>query len=109
MQTVHTVHRKSVNCLNPDLIRAVIDRLCASYNGYIKPNGYVASLCPCGHAHDAPGQHFNFDPLHGVGLCFGRHGRMLLKDICAEIGINPADYGGLYDANSDANFSMKLC
>lgn len=100
VQTLHTVHRKSRSSadrqLNPDLIRAVTDHLCADYAGHIKQNGYVAALCPCGHVHDAPGKHFNFDPSHGVGLCFGRHGRLLLRDLCQSMGIHPADYGGIF-------------
>lgn len=98
--TVHTVHRNRQSAgnrqLNPRLIQAVTEILYRNYCGYSKSNGYIAALCPCGHQHDAPGKHFNFDPEHGVGVCFGRHGRLLLKDICTEIGIYPADYGGLF-------------
>ncbi|MDL1900331.1 hypothetical protein FBR02_06135 [Anaerolineae bacterium CFX9] len=93
-QTVHTV--QPVRPLNPALIEAVVDGLCRNYGGYRKENGYIAALCPCGHAHDAPGKHFNFDPTHGIGVCFGRHGRILLKDICTSLGIQPAVYGGLF-------------
>jgi len=100
VQTLHTIHRNgrssAARQLNPDLIRAVTNRLCADYAGYVKPNGYVAALCPCGHTHDAPGQHFNFDPSHGVGLCFGRHGRLLLRDLCQALDIHSADYGGIF-------------
>jgi hypothetical protein len=93
-QTVHTV--QPVRALNPALIEAVVDGLYRNYGGYRKENGYIAALCPCGHAHDAPGKHFNFDPAHGIGVCFGRHGRILLKDICTSLGIRPANYGGLF-------------
>ncbi|MBI5668415.1 MAG: hypothetical protein HZC41_10450 [Chloroflexi bacterium] len=95
-QTVHTVHPGRP--LNPTLIEVVIHRLCREYGGYRKENGYVAALCPCGHTHDAPGKHFNFDPTHGIGICFGRHGRILLKDLCTILGIQPTDYGGLFES-----------
>jgi hypothetical protein len=93
-QTVHTVHPG--HSLNPTLIEVVTHRLCREYGGYRKENGYIAALCPCGHAHDLPGKHFNFDPTHGIGICFGRHGHILLKALCAILGIQPADYGGIY-------------
>jgi hypothetical protein len=93
-QTVHTV--QPVHLLNPALIEAIVDELCRKYGGYRKENGYIAARCPCGHADDAPGKHFNFDPTHGIGICFGRHGRILLKDLCPILGIQPADYGGLF-------------
>lgn len=93
-QTVHTVHPG--HPLNPTLIEVVTHRLCREYGGYRKENGYVAALCPCGHTHDAPGKHFNFDPTHGIGICFGRHGRILLKELSAILGIQPTDYGGLF-------------
>jgi hypothetical protein len=93
-QTVHTV--RPVRPLNPALIEAVVDALCRNYGGCRKENGYIAALCPCGHAHDLPGKHFNFDPTHGIGICFGRHGRILLKKLSAILGVQPADYGGLF-------------
>lgn len=93
-QTVHTLH--SGRPLNPALIETVTHTLYRNYGSYHKENGYIAALCPCGHAHDLPGKHFNFDPTHGIGICFGRHGRILLKDLCAILGIQPADYGGLF-------------
>ncbi len=82
--------------INPQIIEAVTQTLLAHYEGCHKPNGYIAALCPCGHGHDHPGSHFNFDPDHAVGTCFGRHGRLLLKDLCARLGIDPKHYGGLY-------------
>lgn len=88
-QTVHTLQDRR---LNPALIAAVETALCREYGGYRKTNGYLAALCPCGHAHDAPGRHFNFDSVHGVGLCFGRHGRLLLRELCEILEIRPAEY-----------------
>ena len=84
--------------LNPSLVNAVSRCLLSEYDGYIKTNGYLAALCPCGHCHDLPGSHFNFDTARALGRCFGRHGRLLLKDLCELLRIDPASYGGLYAA-----------
>lgn len=82
--------------LNPSLIHAVSDCLLSEYRGFIKPNGYLAALCPCGHCHDLPGSHFYFDTTRALGICFGRHGRLLLKDLCEVLRIDPVRYGGFY-------------
>jgi hypothetical protein len=82
--------------INSDLLHAVADCLCAEFRGYVKANGYIAALCPCGHCRDYPGSHFNFDPVHGIGMCFGRHGRLLLKDLCSMLRIEIALYGGFF-------------
>ncbi len=84
--------------LNPSLVSAVSRCLLSEYDGYVKSNGYLAALCPCGHCHDLPGSHFNFDMTRALGRCFGRHGRLLIKDLCALLRIDPAFYGGLYTA-----------
>jgi hypothetical protein len=31
-----------------------------------------------------------------LGVCLGKHGRMLLKDLCTQLRIQPAAYGGLF-------------
>ncbi|MBZ0283466.1 MAG: RepB family DNA primase [Anaerolineae bacterium] len=93
-QTVHTLHNRQA--LNPKLIDVVTESLRRDYDGYLKENGYLAALCPCGHQHDAQGKHFNFDPAHGIGTCFGKHGRLLLRDLCTLLKIDPAAYGGFY-------------
>jgi hypothetical protein len=96
-QRADVAHFPVVNTvLNPALIEAVVDQLIVAYGGYRKPNGYLAALCPCGHGHDHPGQHFNFDANRAIGTCFGRHGRLLLKDLCDWLGIRPSVYGGLF-------------
>jgi hypothetical protein len=84
--------------LNPSLVNAISRCLLSEYDGYVKSNGYIAALCPCGHCHDLPGSHFNFDMTRALGRCFGRHGRLLLKDLCVLLRIDPAFYGGLYTA-----------
>ncbi len=82
--------------LNPALVKGVADCLLSDYRGHIKANGYIAALCPCGHCRDYPGSHFNFDVGRAIGMCFGRHGRMLLKDLCELLQLDPTSYGGLY-------------
>ena len=52
---------------------------------------------PLDHERDAPGSHFFFNPSLGLGHCFGKHGRLLLTDLCAALSLNPNNYGGIYD------------
>lgn len=82
--------------LNPALVTGISDCLLSDYHGHVKANGYIAALCPCGHCRDYPGSHFNFDTQHAVGTCFGRHGRLLLKDLCDLMQLDPEVYGGFY-------------
>lgn len=65
-----------------DLKRLIADILRRDFGGYQKPNGWIAARCPCGHSRDAPGMHFGYHPEYGVGRCFGKHGRLLVKDLC---------------------------
>jgi hypothetical protein len=82
--------------LNPALVKGIAGCLLSEFHGHVKANGYIAALCPCGHCRDYPGSHFNFDPTRAIGTCFGRHGRLLLKDLCELLRVDPANYGGLY-------------
>lgn len=82
--------------LNPDLVEAVVHVLLRDYAGFVQHNGWIGALCPCGHSRDQPGRHFGFSPQHGVARCFGRHGQLLVKELCTLIGVDPASYGGLY-------------
>jgi hypothetical protein len=82
--------------LNPTLVKGIVDCLLSEFHGHVKSNGYIASLCPCGHCRDYPGSHFNFDTERAIGMCFGRHGRLLLRDLCELLQLDPASYGGLY-------------
>ena len=82
--------------LNPALVQQVVTVLLAEQRGFVQKNGWIGSLCPGGHARDAPGKHFGFLPDKGVARCFGRHGRILLKDLCTLLEIDPAPYGGVY-------------
>ena len=90
-------HRSSLtHSFNPRLIAAVQQGLEDQYSGCWQRNGWLAALCPCGHQRDRPGMHFAFNPLSGVGVCLGRHGRLLLKDLCCLLHLQPSDYGGFY-------------
>jgi hypothetical protein len=89
--------------LNPDLVRDVVDCLMTSYGGFLKPNGqWISALCPCGHSHDSPGRHFGFNPTTAVGMCFGRHGRMLLKDLCRAMKVDLRSYGWILKKKASA-------
>ncbi len=88
----HTINNHT---LNSKLIQAVSSRLLAD-GGHIQRNGWIAAICPCGHRHDRPGAHFAFNPNIGVGVCLGRHRRLLLRDLCHHLNIDPMDYGGVY-------------
>ncbi len=82
--------------LNARLVAAISRVLLTEYDGRYKRNGWIASLCPYGHAHDRPGQHFNFNPAIGLGYCFGKHGHKLLRNLCVAVGVDPADHGGIW-------------
>jgi hypothetical protein len=86
--------------LNPVLINRVVHVLRAEYGGRNSPGGWIAALCPAGHRHDYPGSHFYFNPVRGMGHCFGRHGRLLLRDLCPLLDIDSTAYGGFYLTNS---------
>lgn len=90
-----TARRQSVNTLNPALLRAVTDRLtCLGYTGR---GDWLCGPClyPAHHRHDDTHPSFGFNTRSAYGNCF-RCGSILLKDICTEIGIHPADYGGFF-------------
>lgn len=82
--------------INPDVIDAVTRTLMRDWSGFVQKNGWVGAICPGGHRHDAPGQHFAFSPRYAVAKCQGRHGQLLLKELCDLLQIDPAHYGGLY-------------
>jgi hypothetical protein len=90
-----TVPRRSGDRLNPALLRAVTDRL--THMGYSSRGDWLSGPClyPTHHRHDDTHASFGFNVRSGYGNCF-RCGSILLKDICTEIGIHPADYGGLF-------------
>ena len=89
--------------LNPDLVRDVVDCLMTSYGGFLKPNGqWISALCPCGHKHDSPGRHFGFNPTIAIGVCFGKHGRLLLKDLCRAMKLDLRDYGWILKKKASA-------
>ena len=73
--------------INPALIRQVEAVLLRDYGGFRRENGWIGALCPGGHARDRPGQHFYFNPVLGMGHCFGRHGRLLMKDLLPLLGL----------------------
>jgi len=83
--------------LNEMLIHAITTLLYRDYAAREqRQSEWIAALCPCGHAHDSPGSHFFWNPSLGCGRCHGRHGTLRLRDLCSILGINAADYGGIY-------------
>lgn len=69
------------------LSEAVEDRLITQYGGFPRKNGWLAALCPFPHAHDKPGMHFGFSPNYQCGYCFGRHGKITLRELCNCLGV----------------------
>ncbi|QPC81686.1 hypothetical protein G4Y79_18625 [Phototrophicus methaneseepsis] len=83
------------NTLNPELLHVVSDQLL--HMGYVGRGDWLSGPClyPHQHQHDDRHPSFGFNTSTGYGNCF-RCGSILLKDICLTLGIQPADYGGLY-------------
>jgi hypothetical protein len=88
-------HRQTAQ-LNPRLVQAVCRCLLSHYAGQWKRNGWLAARCPCQHERDAVGMHFSFNPDKALGVCLGKHGQMLLKDLCQHLNLSVLEYGGLY-------------
>lgn len=90
-----TAPRRSGDRLNPLLLQAVTDRL--THMGYSGRGDWLSGPClyPTHHRHDDTHASFGFNARSGYGNCYVC-GSILLKDICTEIGIHPADYGGLF-------------
>jgi hypothetical protein len=65
--------------------------------GYIQQGDWLSGPClhPAQHQHGDVHPSFGFNVQSGYGNCF-RCGSILLKDICHTLGIQPADYGGLF-------------
>lgn len=87
----------SSRSLNTELIQAITAVLYRDFAAREqRQSAWIAALCPCGHAHDTPGAHFFWNPAIGCGRCHGRHGTLRLTDLCSILGIDAADYGGIY-------------
>jgi hypothetical protein len=90
-------HPPNSKNLNGQLIYAITTVLYRDYAAREqRRSDWLAALCPCGHARDAPGAHFYFNPAIGCGRCHGRHGTLRLTDLCSVLGIDAASYGGVY-------------
>lgn len=81
--------------INPIVLQMVCDHLIGI--GYIQQGDWLSGPClyPVHHQHGDVHPSFGFNVVNGYGNCF-RCGSMLLKDICTSLGIQPADYGGLF-------------
>jgi hypothetical protein len=94
--TRHLPPTSQPRLINPRLTSAIAELLQRHYDGYWRRSGWLAARCPCHHEHDLPGAHFSFKPEIGLGVCLGKHGKMLLKDLCSHLGLEAAAYGGLF-------------
>ncbi|QPC83640.1 hypothetical protein G4Y79_04465 [Phototrophicus methaneseepsis] len=90
-----TAPRRSGDTLNPFLLQAVADRLI--HMGYSGRGDWLSGPClyPAHHRHDDTHPSFGFNVRSGYGNCYVC-GSILLKDICTEIEIHLADFGGLF-------------
>lgn len=90
-----TFPRFTTNTINPVVLQAVSNQLIGM--GYIQQGDWLSGPClyPTYHQHGDIHHSFGFNVVSGYGNCF-RCGSILLKDICTSLGIQPADYGGLF-------------
>lgn len=93
-----TFQRSTSNTINPTVLQAVSDQLIGV--GYVQQGDWLSGPClyPAQHQHGDVHHSFGFNVQSGYGNCF-RCGSILLKDICISLGIQPADYGGLFVYN----------
>jgi hypothetical protein len=94
--TAQVSYHTGSRTLNTELIHAITATLYRDYAAREQRSTWLAALCPCGHARDAPGAHFFWNPTIGCGRCHGRHGTLRLTDLCSVLGIDAAIYGGVY-------------
>lgn len=87
--------RVTSNTINPAVLQAVSDQLISM--GYVQQGDWLSGPClyPAHHQHGDIHHSFGFNMRSGYGNCF-RCGSILLKDICITLGIQLADYGGLF-------------
>lgn len=90
-----TFPRFTTNTINPVVVGAVSDQLVRM--GYVQQGDWLSGPCPypAHHQHGDVHHSFGFNAVSGYGNCF-RCGSILLKEICTSLGIQPADYGGLF-------------
>lgn len=87
--------RQSGQVLNPRLIDAVTERLLRDYQAKVKSNGWYRSRCLLPHR-DQSEAHGSWKPEIGFFHCFGKHGSLLMRDICQILALSIPAYGGLY-------------
>jgi predicted transcriptional regulator len=84
------------NNLNPRVVQALAQHFHSL--GFKQYGGWLHGPCiyPEHHKHGDRHPSFGFHTTSGFGHCFVC-GTLLAKDICAQVGINPSDLGGLLD------------
>lgn len=87
--------RSQSDTLNADLIDRIADEF--RRRNYRRRGDWLNGSCiyPQHHQHEDRNPSFGFNTRTGYGYCH-RCGSILLKDICQQLHIQPADYGGLY-------------
>lgn len=82
--------------LNPKLLSAIQTTLEA--RGYSRHGEWINVSCPntVQHKHGDRTPSFGFNTVDGGANCYVCGG-MSLKELCGYIGINPLDYGGIYE------------
>jgi len=69
------------------VIDAVTRAVMLHLDGRPRHNGFIAARCPLPHLHDRPGMHFSYHPETGWGYCFGKHGKISLREMCDLLGV----------------------
>jgi hypothetical protein len=89
------------NNLNPRVVQALAQHFHSL--GFKQYGEWLHGPCiyPEHHQHGDRHPSFGFHTRSGFGHCFVC-GTMLAKDICAQVGVNPADLGGLLDVPEHA-------
>lgn len=94
-------HRRdeASSVVNLALIAAVAD--CFLARGYRRRESWLNGPCPFSHRHKRGDVHrsFGFNTATGYGYCFVC-GTLLIRDLCAALGLQPTTYGGLLAAST---------
>ncbi|HVO44592.1 MAG TPA: DNA-primase RepB domain-containing protein [Aggregatilineales bacterium] len=84
----HRVHESfPLSTMLAPTIDAVTNAVIHELDGRPRHNGFIAARCPLPHHIDRPGMHFSYHPDSGVGFCFGKHGKLRLRDMCQIMGV----------------------
>ncbi len=96
-QPPHLPPSGGTTSLNPRVLEALAEYFRAK--GYGVHGEWLHGPCvyPERHRHGDQNPSFGFNTLTGYGHCFVC-GTLLAKDLCAQVGVNPAALGGLFES-----------